>query len=113
MAVQNSELRARARAARYPIDAPVAYRAAGGGWLEGRSMNVSGSGLLFQTPHPILAADVRIDVRVRLSRVQPGAADLAGSARVVRGRFGDSPAVSVIGVVFDRFDLEAADAQAH
>jgi hypothetical protein len=42
MAAHNSDLEARVRAARYPIEVPLTYQAApDGDWLEGRSMNVS------------------------------------------------------------------------
>src|SRR4051794_31038787 len=113
MAMQNSDVTVRARAARYPIEAAVSYRVAGGGWLDGRSMNVSDSGLLFTTTNPILAADVHIDVRVRLSGVARGAAALPGWARVVRGRFGEAPALSVMAVAFGRSELEPAAAPVH
>ena len=114
MAAHNSDLEARARAARYPIEVPLTYQAVpGGDWLEGRSMNVSDSGVLFSTAHPILPANARIDVRLQLSLVHPGAADIACSGRIVRGRFGDdAPDLSVMAAAFDHIELDGSPAPA-
>jgi hypothetical protein len=115
MAAHNSDLEARVRAARYPVEVPLTYQAApDGDWLEGRSMNVSDSGLLFSTANPILPANARIGLRLQLSLVHPGAADIACSGHIVRGRFGDgAPDLSVMAAAFDHIELDGSPAPSH
>ena len=71
------------RAFRYEMSAPVLYRSAGDvEWLEGLTVNVSRSGVLFHSKAPALAAETRVDLLLLL----PGLG-LPGSARVqCRGR---------------------------
>jgi len=56
------QLLERPRAARYEMAAPLMYRQAGeDSWHEGRTVNVSSSGVLFECPAPALPTGTRVE----------------------------------------------------
>jgi hypothetical protein len=56
------QLLERPRAARYEMSAPVMYRQVGeDAWHEGRTVNVSSSGVLFECPTPVLQPGTRVE----------------------------------------------------
>ena len=70
------QLADRPRAVRYEISAPLVYRRVGeDAWRQGRTENVSRSGVLFQAALPALPAETRIEFVVRLL-----GADVTGEA---------------------------------
>jgi len=59
------------RARRFSLRAPVRYRAADGGWQEGRTRNISRSGVLIHTDRA-LPPETVVDLIVELPPVIPG-----------------------------------------
>ena len=56
------QLLERPRAARYEMSAPVMYRQVGeDSWHEGRTLNVSSSGVLFTCPAPALEPGTKVE----------------------------------------------------
>jgi hypothetical protein len=73
------------RARRFSIRARVRYRSGDGGWREGRTRNMSRSGVLIQTDGT-LAPETPIDLIVELPAVIPGEVppQIVCHARIVR-----------------------------
>jgi hypothetical protein len=75
----------RARAPRYPIEVPVHYRRTGEpSWSDGRSINISASGLLFRVLERGPAPHNHVEVVMELSAGTPGVADVRCIGRIVR-----------------------------
>ena len=72
------------RAARYAITAPLRFRADGGVWRDGITVNISARGLLFRTVHATSVCRA-VEMRIALPTDRPPAgAHIACSGRVVR-----------------------------
>jgi len=83
---------ARQRARRFPIQTVVHYRAVGEeGWREGRTDNISESGILFQTAQ-VLPTNTRIEMRLTLPVAVAGlrTPEIVCRGRVVRSLPPDS-----------------------
>jgi hypothetical protein len=76
----------RPRAVRYEVAASVMYRCVGEEyWREGRTVNVSRSGVLFESASPVLAAATRIEFILLLPSLGlPGRSRVQCQGRVVR-----------------------------
>ncbi len=74
------------RAQRFPLQLPVRYRRTGeAGWLDGKTENISHSGVLFRVQQPF-DVDTTIEIRITLPlAVAAGAAsEVVCQARIVR-----------------------------
>jgi len=61
--------KASTRAARFPIHIPIRYRESGGrAWIEGKTENISRSGVLFRT-EGVLSPNTAVEVRLALPAV--------------------------------------------
>ncbi len=66
------QLAKRPRAARYEMTAPVMYRQAGDeAWHEGRTLNISSSGVLFAYRETVLAPGTRVEFVLVLPSLGP------------------------------------------
>lgn len=75
------------------IDATVAFRRAGDAeWSQGQSRNLSGSGVLFNSPVPLAAEQL---VEFRLGSAQSKVSPLEGELRVVRATANDDGSFEV------------------
>ncbi len=76
----------RPRATRYAMSAPILYRPLGAhGWEEGRTVNVSRSGVLFESPASGLSADTRLEfILVLPSLGLPGHSRVRCTGQIVR-----------------------------
>jgi hypothetical protein len=64
------------RAQRFPLHAPVRYRADDGGWLIGTTENISRTGLLLHVDETLeLNTRIEMIVELPLSKVEPGGKD--------------------------------------
>jgi len=74
------------RATRYPLHAPVRYRAANGRWRAGMTESMSRSGLLLRVDRP-LEPNTKIEMEVELPAVRgEEPARVICSGRIVRRR---------------------------
>ena len=80
------QLADRPRATRYALEAEVVYRRIGeDGWQEGRTINVSRSGVLFQSSAPVLPAATRIEFVLLLPSLGlPGRSRVQCHGRIIR-----------------------------
>ena len=104
------QLQERPRAARYEMSAPVMYRQVGqSSWHEGRTLNVSSSGVLFTCPAPALEPGTRVEILLVLPnpglRDQPRVHCRGAIVRHERRRAGTACAVAA---TIDAYDFIAA-----
>jgi len=74
------------RAQRFPLELPIRYRRVGeAGWLDGKTENISHSGVLFRVDQPF-DIDTPIEIRIALPLTIPAgtASEVIGQARIVR-----------------------------
>lgn len=108
------QLLERPRAARYEMSAPVMYRQVGEeSWHEGRTLNVSSSGVLFTCPAPALAPGTRVEFVLDLPnpglRDQPRVRCRGAVVRHERRRAGPACAVAA---TIDAYVIVPAGGQA-
>ncbi|HEX2453750.1 MAG TPA: PilZ domain-containing protein [Vicinamibacterales bacterium] len=73
------------RARRFPLHVPVRFRPpCEAGWREGRAINISHTGVLFQPKGPVPMLDEPVEICVQLSALTPDAADIVCVGRIVR-----------------------------
>ena len=102
------ELVERPRAARYAMSAPVSYRPVGGeGWCEGRTVNVSCSGVLFQCPTGMAAGTAIEFVLLLPSLGLPGRSRVRCRGRIVRRAGGPEGKACVLAATIDAYDFLA------
>lgn len=84
------------RAARYEMSVPLRYRQAGEeSWRQGRTVNISSSGLLFESPGVAIEAPTRIEFVLTMSTPGiPRPCYVRCLGRVVRDRGPGDPAVA-------------------
>jgi hypothetical protein len=76
------------RAPRFPMDVPLRYRRAGATvWSEGRTLNISASGVLFQAEKPLLEPHTAVELLLLFSALDGDhrPADVRCEGRIVRG----------------------------
>lgn len=97
----------RPRATRYPLSAPVLYRPVGAGqWQEGRTVNVSRTGVLFQSAASTLVADTRIELILMLPSLGlPGRSRVQCQGRIVRRVPQPSDAGCAMAATIDAYDF--------
>jgi len=92
------------RARRFPLTLPIRCRRAGEeGWIEGVTINISSSGVLFCTSEP-LDVDTPVEMSIVLGESRARAGELRCDGHIVRIESGDSPTPS-IAAAFSRYDL--------
>jgi len=70
------------RAQRFPLKLSIRYRRVGeAGWLDGKTENISDSGVLFRVEQPF-DVDTPIEIRITLPARTPS--EVVGQARIVR-----------------------------
>src|SRR5687767_13331883 len=75
------------RAPRYPLKMTIRFRpAGGGGWLEGETLNVSQSGILFRTSQPVPGLHETLEMALEMSALGPRIANVTCTGRLVRIR---------------------------
>lgn len=101
------QLADRPRATRYEMSAPLVYRSVGGGdWLTGRTVNVSRSGVLFQTVPPALPAATRIEFILMLPSLGlPGSARVQCQGQIVRHCRAASEGPCAMAATIDAYDF--------
>jgi len=92
------------RARRFPLTLPIRCRRAGDeAWLEGLTINISSSGVLFRTSEP-LDVDTRVEIRIVLGESSSQAGELRCDGNIVRIETGDSTTPSMA-AAFLRYNL--------
>ena len=72
------------RATRFPLTLPIRCRRAGDeGWIEGVTINISRSGVLFRTSEP-LDVNTQIEMRIALGETRARRGELKCDGHVVR-----------------------------
>ncbi len=95
-----------ARAARYELATPVRYRVAGGQWHEGRAINMSGTGILFQAEGPVLPPATLVEVVVALSPPGGAPAAVAGcTGRIARTVAGQPAGGAAMAATIETYEL--------
>ena len=83
------------RARRFPLTLPLRCRRAGEQrWIEGVTINISKSGVLFRTSVP-LDVDTRVEIRIVLGESPARAGELRCQGHIVRLESGDSTTPSM------------------
>jgi PilZ domain len=83
------------RARRFPLTLPIRCRRAGEeAWLEGVTINISSSGVLFRTSEP-LDVDTRVEMTIVLRESTALAGELRCQGHIVRIESGDSTTPSM------------------
>jgi hypothetical protein len=93
------------RAQRFPLEVSVRFRPLGSeGWVEGQTVNVSQSGVLFSAACPAPAADLAIELTLEMSLMGPRLANITCLARVVRTQSGCN-AGTLVGARIDEYQF--------
>ena len=92
------------RARRFPLTLPIRCRRAGdAGWLEGVTVNISSSGVLFRTSTP-LDVDTKVEMTIVLGESPSRSGELRCNGRIVRiESSGSTP--SSMAAAFSRYNL--------
>jgi len=91
------------RAHRFPLTLPIRCRRAGEeGWIDGVTINISSSGVLFCTSEP-LDVDTQVEMSIVLGESRARAGELRCDGHIVRID-GDSPTPSMA-AAFSHYDL--------
>ena len=91
------------RARRFPLTLPIRCRRAGEeGWIDGVTINISSSGVLFCTSEP-LDVDTQVEMSIVLGESRARAGELRCDGLIVRID-GDSTTPSMA-AAFSRYDL--------
>ena len=92
------------RAPRFPLTLPIRCRRAGdGGWIEGVTINISSSGVLFRTSEP-LDVDTPVEMQIVLGESPARAGELRCNGHIVRIETADATTPSMA-AAFSRSDL--------
>jgi PilZ domain-containing protein len=92
------------RARRFPLTLPIRCRRAGeDGWIEGMTINISRSGVLFRTSAS-LDVDTQVEMRIVLGESSARAGELRCDGHIVRIESGDST-TSSMAAAFSRYNL--------
>jgi hypothetical protein len=92
------------RAPRFPLTLPIRCRRAGDeSWIEGVTINISRSGVLFRTSEP-LDVNTRIEMRIALGETRARRGELKCDGHVVRIESVDS-AMRSTAAAFSRSNL--------
>jgi PilZ domain-containing protein len=92
------------RAHRFPLTLPIRCRRAGeDGWMEGVTINISSSGVLFRTSEP-LDVDTQVEMAIALGESATPEGELWCDGHIVRIDAGDSTTPSMA-AAFSRYDL--------
>jgi len=92
------------RARRFPLTLPIRCRRAGEeGWLEGVTINISSSGVLFRTIKP-LDVDTKVEMFIVLGESPARSGELRCDGRIVRIEAGD-PRTPSMAAAFSRYNL--------
>jgi hypothetical protein len=92
------------RARRFPLTLPIRCRCAGeDGWLEGVTINISRSGVLFRTSKP-LDVDTNVEMTIVLGESRARRGELRCAGRIVRIESGGSTPSSMA-AAFSRYNL--------
>jgi PilZ domain len=95
------------RARRFPLTLPIRCRRAGEvGWIEGMTINISSSGVLFRTSEP-LDVDTQVEMTIVLGESPAQAGELRCDGHIVRIESGDSMTPSMA-AAFSRYNLQRA-----
>jgi PilZ domain len=95
------------RAHRFPLTLPIRCRRAGEeGWIEGVTINISSSGVLFCTSEP-LDVDTQVEMSIALGESPAKAGELRCDGYIVRIDSSDSTTASMA-AVFSRYNLQRA-----
>jgi PilZ domain-containing protein len=92
------------RAPRFPLALPLRCRRAGEeGWIEGVTINISSSGVLFRTSEP-LDVNTPVEMRIALGGSPARTGELRCDGHIVRIESTD-PTTSSMAAAFSRYDL--------
>ena len=92
-----------ARAWRYPVETTIQYRlAAAADWLDGRTINVSPTGVLFSTVGDAPAPGAVVELVLELSSIGSLVADVSCQARIVR-TLPASEGAAIVGAAIERY----------
>jgi hypothetical protein len=92
------------RARRFPLTLPIRCRRAGEEeWIDGVTINISSSGVLFRTTEP-LDVDTPVEMTIALGESPARAGELRCDGHIVRIESGDSMTPSMA-AAFSRYDL--------
>ena len=95
------------RARRFPLTLPIRCRRPGEeGWMEGVTINISSSGVLFRTREP-LDVDTQVEMRIVLGESPAQAGELQCDGHIVRIESGD-PTTPSMAATFSRYNLQRA-----
>jgi hypothetical protein len=96
------------RARRYPITAPLQFRAPDDAWYEGTTVNIGARGLLFRT-HIVVPVSSLIELRIALSAEGPTTGPhIACAGRVVRSEPALAAGDTYLAVAIDQVQLRPA-----
>ena len=90
------------RARRFPLTLPIRCRRAGGGWIQGTTINISSSGVLFRTSEP-LDVDTQVEMSIVLGESRARAGELRCDGHIVRIDGGST--TPSMAAAFSRYDL--------
>ena len=94
------------RAQRFPLELPVRYRRVGETvWLDGKTENISHSGVLFRVEQPF-DVDTPVEIRITLPATTSGStgSEVLCQARIVRAEVRPDPTVA-LAAAFSREQL--------
>jgi len=98
------------RATRFPLILPIHCRRTGeDGWIEGVTINISSSGVLFRTSEP-LDVDTQLEMRIVLGESPARRGELRCDGHVVRIESKDSTMRSMA-AAFSRSDLRPRETE--
>ena len=92
------------RAHRFPLELPVRYRRLGeDGWLDGKTENISHSGVLFRVEQPF-DVDTPVEIRITLPFAIPTgtASEVVCQARIVRAEMRSAGPPAVLAAAFSQ-----------
>jgi hypothetical protein len=91
------------RARRFPLTLPIRCRRAGeASWIEGVTINISSSGVLFRSSEP-LDIDTQVEMAIALGESPAPEGELWCDGHIVRIDAGDS--TTSMAAAFSRYDL--------
>jgi hypothetical protein len=101
------QLADRPRATRYNLEAEVVYRRIGeGSWCEGRTLNVSRSGVLFRSSAPVLPEATRVEFILLLPSLGlPGRSRVQCQGKIVRHCIRQEDGGCAMAATIDAYDF--------
>lgn len=93
------------RAPRYPLQMTMRFRRSGDDtWLEGRTVDISESGVLFRTSGPPVPSDATLEMALEMSALGPRIANVTCTGRVVRTESASDSATTMAATI-ERYHL--------